>query len=155
MELVISGEYTFCFYTKLLCCMSLPVLTEECSPQGNDTVLKTQCRSLTTVALHASTPHSLLDIGKRVRVFLDSIIKIAGQSYIEINYRQSDMGQDLQPISYVNTLRSRAAKWVHVKEVADRFNLFTHAASLQHERARLDPGGWCRWSQSEGNEPRE
>jgi len=34
-------------------------------------------------------------------------------------------------------LAEHSGKQVHIKEVADRFNLFTHGAALPHECVRL------------------
>jgi len=50
-------------------------------------------------------------------------------------------------------LSEHSGKRVHVKEVADRFNLFTHAASRRMSECGWHPVGDGYWCKSEGNEP--
>ena len=52
-------------------------------------------------------------------------------------------------------LREQSGKRVHIKEVADRFNLFTHAASHRMSECGWHPVGGGYWCKSEGNEPQE
>ena len=49
-------------------------------------------------------------------------------------------------------LAERSDKRVHVKEVADRFNLFTHGASLRMSACGWHPVGNGFWRKSDGNE---
>jgi hypothetical protein len=52
-------------------------------------------------------------------------------------------------------LRELGDRQVHVREVADRFNLFTHAASLCMSECGWHPVGGGNWCKSMGNDPKQ
>jgi hypothetical protein len=49
-------------------------------------------------------------------------------------------------------LKEHSSKRVHVKEVADRFNLFTHGASLRMSACGWHPVGNGYWCKPTGND---
>jgi len=50
-------------------------------------------------------------------------------------------------------LTEHSGRRVHVKEVADRFNLFTHGASIRMSACGWHPVGNGYWVKSPENEP--
>jgi hypothetical protein len=88
--------------------------------------------------------HNLSEISMRAQT---------GQYISEPNHRDIDMVSVPTTDLICEYLAEHSGKQVHVKEVADRFNLFTHGASLRMSDCGWHPVGNGYWCKSTGNDP--